>query len=146
MKLAELPGELVAQRLEGRGILLQTGPFTVRIHSGVEGFTQLLRRFYANFPVVPEPTIADFHVRLTIPGGIRRRWHPQVLLLLDGIGSGSVLVALTVQSLLAETIFEILDTALGERRQADRAGRARRCVRGRAPFAFNGPLRFTGAG
>jgi len=84
VKLAELPGELVAQRLEGRGILLQTGPFTVRIHSVVEGFTQLLRRFYANFPVVPEPAIADFHVRLTIPGGIRRRWRPQVLLLLDG--------------------------------------------------------------
>ena len=84
MKLAELPGELLTQRLEGRGILLQTGPFTVRINSGVEGFTQLLRQFYANFPVVPEPAIADFHVRLTMPGGIRRRWRPQVLLLLDG--------------------------------------------------------------
>ena len=84
MNLAELPGEALAQRLEGKGILLQTGPFTVRIHSRVEGFTQQFRRFYASFPVVSEPAIADFHVRLIMPGGIRRRWRPQVLLLLDG--------------------------------------------------------------
>jgi len=84
VKLAELAEETLTQRLEGRGILLQTGPFTVRINSGVEGFTQLLRQFYANFPVVSEPAIADFHMRLTMPGGIRRRWRPQVLLLLDG--------------------------------------------------------------
>ncbi len=84
MRLAELPEDAFTQRLAGTGILLQTGPFTVRIRSGIEDFAQLLRRFYNHFPVVPEPAIADFHVRLTTPGGIRRRWHPQVLFLLDG--------------------------------------------------------------
>jgi len=84
VKLADLPEDTFTRCLAGTGILLQTGPFIVRIHSSVEGFAQLLRRFYANFPVVPEPAIADFHVRLTMPGGIRRHWRPQVLLLLDG--------------------------------------------------------------
>lgn len=72
------------QRLAGTGILLQTGPFTVRVKSEIEDFAQLLRHFYVHFPVVAEPTIADFHVHLTTRGGIRRRWRPQVLFLLDG--------------------------------------------------------------
>jgi HprK-related kinase A len=84
MKLAELPEDDFIQRLAGNGLLLRIGPFTMRIRSGIEHFAQLLRRFYVHFAVVTEPAIADFHVRLTTPGGIRRRWHPQVLFLLDG--------------------------------------------------------------
>jgi len=84
MTLAELPEDVFTQRLAGPGILLQTGPFTVQIKSRLNDFAQLLRRFYARFPVVPEPAIADFHVCLTTPRGLRRRWRPQVLFLLDG--------------------------------------------------------------
>ena len=84
MKLAELPEEALARYLEGTGILLQTGPFIVRIRSRIEGFAQQLQQLYTSFPVVQEPAIADFHIQLTMPGGIRRYWRPQALLLLDG--------------------------------------------------------------
>lgn len=84
MKLADFTERDFAQRLAGDGILLQTGPFSVRIRSRLEHFASLLRRFYAHFPVLAEPAITDFHVRLTTPGVIRRYWRPQALFLLDG--------------------------------------------------------------
>jgi len=84
VKLAELADDVFTQRLAGTGIMLQTGPFIVRIQSDIGSFARLLQRFYVHFPVVPAPAIADFHIRLTMTGGIRRRWRPQALFLLDG--------------------------------------------------------------
>ena len=84
MILAELPDDDVSQRLAGTGILLQTGPFIVRIRSGIDQFAQLLQRFYAHHPVMEEPAIADFHIQLKRPRSIRRWWRPQALFMLDG--------------------------------------------------------------
>ena len=84
MILAKLPDDDVNQRLAGTGILLHAGPFIVRIRSGIEHFTQLLQRFYAHFPVLAEPAIADFHIHLKQPRSIRRWWRPQALFMLDG--------------------------------------------------------------
>lgn len=82
--LAGLTGEACRQRLADRGLLLKTGPFTVELRSDIDGFIRLLRQFYGQFPVVDAPAIADFHVRLLRPGGVRRWWRPQVQFLLDG--------------------------------------------------------------
>lgn len=82
--LAGLAHEECRQRLADRGILLQTGPFIVEVRSDLDGFTGLLRQFYGQFPVVEPPAIADFHVQLLRPPGIRRWWRPQVRFLLDG--------------------------------------------------------------
>jgi len=82
--LAGLPDYECRQRMADRGLLLQTGPFTVRVHSNINGFIRLMQQFYGQFPVVEAPAIADFHVRVTRPGGIRRWWRPQVQFLLDG--------------------------------------------------------------
>ena len=84
MKLADLADDVFRDRLAGTGILLRTGPFIVRIQSEIGDFARLLRRFYIQFPVVPEPAIADFHIRLMRTGGIHRHWRPQALFLLDG--------------------------------------------------------------
>ncbi len=84
MRLAELSTDDFHQRLAETGIQLRTCPFTVRVRSGIEQFAQLLQRFYAHFPLVQEPAIADFHVRLSRPRGLHRWWHPQVEFLLDG--------------------------------------------------------------
>ena len=81
--LADLPADDFSQRLAGTGILVQTGPFIVRIRSRIEGFAHLLRRFYAPFPVVAAPAIADFHIQLERPNSVRRWWRPQALFLLD---------------------------------------------------------------
>jgi HprK-related kinase A len=82
--VAELPAVELNQRLAGIGILVQIGPFIVRIRSRIEGFAGLLQRFYANFPVIPAPAIADFHVQLERPQNIRHWLRPQALFLLDG--------------------------------------------------------------
>ena len=82
--LAGLTVEACRQRLADRGLLLKTGPFTVEVRSDIDGFTRLLRQFYGQFPVVEAPAIADFHVRVLRPGGIRGWWRPQVQFLLDG--------------------------------------------------------------
>ena len=84
MILAELPDDDFSQRLAGTGIMVQTGPFIVRVRSGIEDFAPLLKRFYAHFPVVAEPAIADFHISLKRPRSFRRWWHPQALFMLDG--------------------------------------------------------------
>ncbi len=84
MKLAELPADDLHHRLAKTGIQLRTGPFTVHVRSGIVDFANLFRRFYGQFPLVPAPAIADFHVRLSRPHGLRRWWHPQVEFLLDG--------------------------------------------------------------
>lgn len=81
--LAELPDDHFSRRLAGTGILVQTGPFIVRIRSVIGDFARLLQRFYAHFPLVAEPAIADFHIDLKRPHGIRRWWHPQALFMLD---------------------------------------------------------------
>lgn len=84
MILDELPDDDFIQHLTGTGILLQTGPFNVRIQSGIEEFAHLLQRFYAHFPVILEPAITDFHIKLQRPSNIRRWWRPQSLFMLDG--------------------------------------------------------------
>ena len=82
--LAGLAGGECRQRLADRGLLLKTGPFTVEVRSDIEGFIRLLRQFYGQFPIVEAPAIADFHVRVSRTGGIRRWWRPQVQFFLDG--------------------------------------------------------------
>ena len=84
MTLAGLTDDDCRQRLVGKGLLLQTGPFTVRICSDVDVFREQLRHFYSHFSVVDTPAIADFHVRMSRPSGLRRWWRPQVQFLLDG--------------------------------------------------------------
>lgn len=84
MILSDLADDVYAERLAGAGLLLQTGPFIARIQSTIACFTGLFRRFYADFPIVSAPAIADFHLQLTERGGVRRHWRPQVLYLLDG--------------------------------------------------------------
>lgn len=82
--LAGLTDSECRQRLAERGLLLKTGPFTVKVRSDIAGFTRLLRQFYGQFPVLEPPAIADFHVQMSRPRGIRRWWRPQVRFLLDG--------------------------------------------------------------
>ena len=46
---------------------------------------QGIAQLYADFPVAPPDTFADFHVRLTQPKNLRRWLQPQVLFLHDGL-------------------------------------------------------------
>ncbi len=84
MKLAELEAGEFGGRLAGTGIRFKTGPFVVSVRSAIGELAQLLQNFYEQFQLVDEPSIADFHLRLTSSAGVRRWWSPQVNFLLDG--------------------------------------------------------------
>ena len=75
--------ELIA-RLKGAGLLLQAGPFVIRLRTRLSHIPLQLRFFYAEYPVHEADVIADFHVKLTGGSGLRRWWHPQAVFLLDG--------------------------------------------------------------
>ncbi|MGD8631294.1 MAG: HprK-related kinase A [Gammaproteobacteria bacterium] len=84
MRLAELPLDDFRHRLAETGIQIRTGPFDVHLCSRVERFADQFLRFYGQFPLVLTPAIADFHVHLLRPRGLRCWWRPQVQFLLDG--------------------------------------------------------------
>ena len=69
-----------------KGLVLESGPFLVRIHADIPGFSDTLRRLYAQaryFETSPAEVI-DFHIALKRPLGPRRWWHRQVVFELDG--------------------------------------------------------------
>ena len=78
MKLSELPAAELEHRLDGPGLCLRTGPFTVRIQSPIPTVAQAVGLLYAEHPVLEEPLFCDFSVRLFRPRGLRRFLRPQV--------------------------------------------------------------------
>ncbi|MFP5382053.1 MAG: HprK-related kinase A [Gammaproteobacteria bacterium] len=86
MKLLQLsPGELRRQ-LAGPGVWMRTGPFSVRVQSGVPQVAEGLAQLYGQFEVrSPHEAFADFHVSVDPPRGLRRWVRPQVSFALDGV-------------------------------------------------------------
>jgi len=86
---ATLLGDLSDHHLRGllrKGLVLETGPFLVRILADIPGFAVTLRRLYAQaryFESSPGEVI-DFHITLKRPHGPRRWWQGQVIFELDG--------------------------------------------------------------
>ena len=84
MKLSDLSETELARRLAGPGLVLHTGPFSVRIGTSIPSVLQGLSMLYRDYDVAPIPDYADFHVQLVARGGPRRWYKPQVLFLFDG--------------------------------------------------------------
>ena len=84
MTVRELAPSALAARLRFPGIILRVGPFVIRLQTQVPAVVEALRLLYADFPVAPPEGLADFHLRVTPPRGLRRWWRPQVLFLTDG--------------------------------------------------------------
>lgn len=85
MKLLQLPPADLRNHLEGPGIWLRTGPFSLRIRSRVPSVAKGLADLYGQFEVRhPRETFADFHVSVNPPSLLRRWLRPQVNFSLDG--------------------------------------------------------------
>ena len=84
MTLARLSPPEVSRRLQGEGLLLQTGPFKFRIISPIAAVASGLRLLYADYPVADDPDFIDFTVTLDRSGGMRRWWRQQVIFTYDG--------------------------------------------------------------
>ena len=68
----------------GGGIALRLGPFRVRLVTRLPALLDTLQRLYAPLEAEIPAGIHDFHVQVNRPGGLRGRWRPQALFLLDG--------------------------------------------------------------
>lgn len=72
-------------RLRGPGLRLQTGPFVTCIRSTLAPLIDGLGAMYADYPVLDDGALADFHVRLSGSRGLRRLVRPQVHFHYDGM-------------------------------------------------------------
>jgi len=77
------PSEL-RSRLKEAGIYLQTGAFITHVQTSIRSVAEGIGLLYADYPLAEDAGFADFHVRLTPPGNLRRWFRPQVLFSFDG--------------------------------------------------------------
>lgn len=86
MLLRELSITDITRRLEGRGLHLRTGPFTLEIRSHLPAISRGLCLLYGDFPISDGETsgYTDFHVRFDRPRFVRRFVNPQVWFYFDG--------------------------------------------------------------
>ena len=86
MKLLQLSPADLRERLRGDGIWLRTGPFSLRVQSGVESVAEGLAELYGQFEVrSAHEVFADFHIAVNPPSPLRRWFRPQVNFSFDGI-------------------------------------------------------------
>jgi len=85
VKLLQLSPSELRQRLAGQGVWLRTGPFSLRVQSGIPSVAQGLVDLYGQFETRDSHhAFADFHVELNPPSPLRRWFRPQVDFSYDG--------------------------------------------------------------
>ena len=85
LTVAGLGRRELGARLRGPGLRLQTGPFLTCVQSALSPLADALAAMYADYPVLEEGALADFHVRLSCSRGLRRLVRPQVHFHYDGM-------------------------------------------------------------
>ncbi len=84
MNVCELSPSEIRDRL-GRGAFrLRVGPFVAQVRTRLSSVARSIGFFYGDYPLEGDSGIADFHVRLAPPIGLRHFYRPQVLFYLDG--------------------------------------------------------------
>ena len=84
MRLGELSLSTLISLAQNGRLILETGPFNVRIKTASRSFLEYLRIIYGYYTVDTSERILSFDIFLSSPLGLRR-WHrPQIRFLLDG--------------------------------------------------------------
>lgn len=86
MKIGQLSQRELAHQLNAQGLRWCVGPFVVHLRSKAPDFAKFLHMFYGENLILTPPwdDIADFHLTLHPPPGLRRFWRPKVHFRLDG--------------------------------------------------------------
>lgn len=84
LTLSRMSFSELATRLQGKGVVLRTGPFTSRIRTDIPRIAEGLALLYADYPVDEAGAFADFQISLMRSGGWRRWFRPQVRFRYDG--------------------------------------------------------------
>lgn len=74
----------LGRRLAGDGIRIGTGSFITRVVAPLPQVADAMHLLYADYPLLDDAQMADFHVSLAPSGGWRRWIRPQVHFLHDG--------------------------------------------------------------
>lgn len=84
MIVGDLSQPELTECLAGDGLALRLGPFNLRIRSDLPSIALLAHRFYHPYPVPEVDAIADFHVEISAPRGVRRWLRRQACFGVDG--------------------------------------------------------------
>lgn len=84
-KLDDLTPAVLRAQLKHPGIYLRTTPFITHLQTPISALTALLQLLYADFFLEDHGELADFHVRIAPPRGMRRWLRPQTLFVANGI-------------------------------------------------------------
>jgi HprK-related kinase A len=85
LTVASLTRSELERRLAGPGLTMRTGPFVSRIFSPIVQLADGIALMYSDAPLGTDEDFADFHLRLSSSGGLRRWYRPQVWFDLDGL-------------------------------------------------------------
>ncbi|MBK7956068.1 MAG: HprK-related kinase A [Candidatus Accumulibacter sp.] len=84
MIVGDLSLRELGKQLGAAGLAIQFGPFNLTIRSNLESFASLAHRLYEPYPLPGPGEIADFHVGIASPRGLRRWVRRQASFTLDG--------------------------------------------------------------
>lgn len=85
MRIGDLSGQALHERMSSDGISIAIPPVTVRVRSPLRLFAEHLRALYGEYETVDTHEFADADLRLLPARGIRRRLRPQVEFIVDGV-------------------------------------------------------------
>lgn len=83
MKISSLSISELKRRLNGGGVVIQTGRFLSRISSPLKFVAEGISCMYADYRMEPNYGFVDFHICLRKPYGFRRWVRPQVQFYVD---------------------------------------------------------------
>ena len=83
MKISRIAFENFLNTLREGGLRFEVGPFTIQLQTRLNHLAALIYKFYGDYPVAKEPSIADFHVRIQQPNNIHRWIRKQAMFSVD---------------------------------------------------------------
>ena len=84
MRVGDLRLSELESRLAGGGLAVRFGPFNIRIESNLSAVAAHAHSLYLPYPLAEADAIADFHVQMVKPRGLRRWLRPQSRFFMDG--------------------------------------------------------------
>jgi len=85
MRIGELSGQALHERMSSDGISMAIPPVTVRVRSPLLFLAEQIRSLYGEYEIVDTRGFADADLRLLPARGVRRRLRPQVEFIVDGV-------------------------------------------------------------
>ena len=84
-QLSEIPFSELCKQARTKTINYPIGPFNISLQTDIPDFLQTFIKMYSSLPLITEPNISDFHIRIKQKQGIRRFLRPQSVFSIDNV-------------------------------------------------------------